>query len=93
MTTNRIPDGTDVLGRLLLDEVTMIVSALEAQWPSVIHTPGPIAEHSLSAVQAWQAFVVVLQMGVVPEQVLLSVHCTQAPVLEHAACVRSKVLH
>jgi hypothetical protein len=34
MTTSRIPDGTDVLGRLLLEEVTMIVSALEAQRPS-----------------------------------------------------------
>jgi hypothetical protein len=58
-----------------------------------MHTPGPIAEHALSAVHARQAFVVVLQMGAVPEQVELSVHCTQAPVLEHAACVTSKVLH
>jgi hypothetical protein len=42
--------------------------------------------HSVSAVQARQAFVAVLQMGVAPEQVVLSVHCTQAPVVvEHAA--------
>jgi len=34
MTTSRMPDGTDVLGRLPLEEVTMIVSALEAQRPS-----------------------------------------------------------
>jgi hypothetical protein len=34
MTTNRIPDGTDVLGRLPLVEVTMTVSELEAHRPS-----------------------------------------------------------
>jgi hypothetical protein len=93
MTTKSLPVGTELVGKLPLDEVKTRVSALEAQWPSVMHTPGPIPEHSLSAVQAWQAFVVVLQMGAVPEQVELSVHCTQAPVLEHAACETSKVLH
>ena len=93
MTTKSLPEATELVGKLPLDDVTTRVSALEAQWPSVMHTPGPIPEHSLSAVHARQAFVVVSQMGVVPEQVLLSVHCTQAPVLEHAACVTSKVLH
>jgi hypothetical protein len=34
ITTNRIPDDTDVLGKLPLEEVTMIVSALEAHRPS-----------------------------------------------------------
>jgi len=58
-----------------------------------MHTPGPMAEHSLSTVHARHVFVVVLQMGVVPEQVELSVHCMHAPVDEHAGCVRSKVLH
>jgi hypothetical protein len=38
-------------------------------------------------------FVAPSQTGVAPEQVLLSVHCTQAPVLEHAGCVASAVLH
>jgi hypothetical protein len=58
-----------------------------------MHTPGPMAEHSLSAVHARQVFVVVLQIGVVPEQVELSVHCTHAPVLEHAGWVESTVTH
>jgi hypothetical protein len=93
MTTKSLPAGTELVGKFPLVEVTTRVPALDAQWPSVMHTPGPIPEHSLSAVQAWHAFVVVLQMGVVPEQVELSVHCTQAPVLEHAARVMSKVLH
>jgi hypothetical protein len=95
ITTNRIPDGTDVLGRFALVEVTMMVSALEAQRPSwwYMHTPGPMAEHSLSAVHARHVFVVVLQIGVVPEQVELSVHWTQAPVAEQAGWVASKVLH
>jgi hypothetical protein len=93
MTTKSLPAGTELVGKFPLVEVTTRVSALEAQWPSVMHTPGPTAEHSLSVVHAWQAFVAVLQMGVVPEQVLLSVHCTHAPVDEHAGCVTSKVLH
>jgi len=88
-----LPEATELVGKFPLVDVTTRVSALEAQWPSVMHTPGPMDEHSLSEVQAWQAFVAVLQMGAVPEQVELSVHCTQAPVLEHAACVTSKVLH
>jgi len=33
-----------------------------------------MAEHSLSAAQARQVFVEVVQMGVTPEQVVLSVH-------------------
>lgn len=95
MTTRRIPDGTDVLGKLPLVEVTMIVSALEAQRPSRwdMHTPGPMAEHSLSAVHERHVFVVVLQIGVVPEHVVLSVHATQAPVLEQAGCVASTAAH
>jgi hypothetical protein len=44
-----------------------------------MHTPGPIPAHSLSAVQGRQVLVLVLQMGVEPEQVELSVHCTHAP--------------
>jgi hypothetical protein len=38
-------------------------------------------------------FVAVSQREVLPEQVLLSVHCTQAPVAAHAGCVRSAALH
>jgi hypothetical protein len=34
MTTNRIPDGTDVLGKLLLVALTIVVSVLEAHRPS-----------------------------------------------------------
>jgi hypothetical protein len=95
ITSSRIPAGTDVLGRLPLVEVTTMVSALEAQRPSwwLMQTPGPMAEHSLSAVQARQAFVVVLQIGVAPEHVVLSVHCTQAPVLEHAGRAESTAEH
>jgi hypothetical protein len=48
-----------------------------------MQTPGP-PKHSLSAEHFRHAFVVVAQMGVVPEHVLLSVHCTQAPVVAHA---------
>ena len=40
--------------------------------------------HSLSAAHLRQALVAVAQMGVVPEQVVLSLHCTQAPVTAHA---------
>ena len=43
-----------------------------------------MAEHSLSAAQARQVFVAVAQMGVVPEQVVLSVHWTHAPLLPQA---------
>jgi hypothetical protein len=93
ITTRRIPDGTDVLGKLPLVDVTMIVSALEAQCPSVMHTPGPMAEHSVSAVHERQAFVAVLQIGVAPEHVVLSVHCTHAPVAEHAGLVASAAAH
>ena len=42
------------------------------------------ATHSLSAVHPRQVFVAVAQMGVVPEQVPLSVHWTQAPLLAQA---------
>jgi hypothetical protein len=45
-----------------------------------------MAEHSLSDEQARQVFVPVAQMGVVPEQVLLSVHWTHAPLAAHAVC-------
>jgi hypothetical protein len=38
-------------------------------------------------------FVAVSQTGVAPEQVELSVHWTQAPVVAHAGCVRSAALH
>lgn len=63
-----------------------MVSPSVAQWPSLwlMHTPGPMAEHSLSAVQARQVLVAVAQMGVTPAQVVLSVHCTQAPLLPQA---------
>jgi hypothetical protein len=95
ITTSRMPDGTDVLGRLALVEVTITVSAPEAHRPSwwLMHTPGPMAEHSLSAVQARQVLVVVLQIGVVPEQVVLSMHATHAPVVEHAGWVESTAAH
>ena len=49
-----------------------------------MHTPGPRAEHSLSVAHARQVSVAVVQIGVVPEQVLLSMHCTQDPLLAHA---------
>jgi len=52
-----------------------------------------MATHSLSAVHARQVFVVLLQMGVAPEQVELSVHCTHAPVAEHAGRVASAAAH
>ena len=52
-----------------------------------------MAEHSLSAVQARHVFVVVLQIGVAPEHVVLSLHATQAPVLEHAGCAESTAAH
>jgi hypothetical protein len=58
-----------------------------------MQTPGPIAAHSLSAVQARHALVAALQMGKVPEQVLLSVHCTHAPVLAHAGWATSTATH
>jgi hypothetical protein len=63
-----------------------MVSASVAQWPSAMHTPGPIAEHSLSAEHLRHVFVAVAQIGVVPEQVLLSVHWTHAPVEAQAVC-------
>jgi hypothetical protein len=45
-----------------------------------MQTPGPFPEHSLSIEHLRQVFVAVAQIGVVPEQVVLSVHCTHAPV-------------
>ena len=95
MTINRMPEGTEVAGRLPLVEVTTIVSVLEAQRPSwwYMHTPGPMLVHSESAVHARQVLVVVLQIGVVPEHVVLSTHATHAPVLEHAECVASAAAH
>lgn len=93
ITTSRTPVGTEVLGRLPLVEVTTMVSVLEAQWPSVIHTPGPMAVHSLSAVHARQVFVVVLQIGVVPEHVVLSTHATHAPLAAHAGRIASTTAH
>jgi hypothetical protein len=51
-----------------------------------MHTPGPIAEHSLSAEHFRQVFVEVAQMGVVPAHVLLSVHWTHEPVEAQAVC-------
>jgi hypothetical protein len=58
-----------------------------------MQTPGPIAEHSLSAAHSRHAFVVILQIGAAPEQVELSVHWTHAPVLEHAGCATSTAAH
>jgi hypothetical protein len=57
-----------------------------------MHTPGAAA-HSLSAMQPRQVFVDVAQMGVVPEQVLLPVHCTQAPLLAQAGVALFLVAH
>ena len=51
-----------------------------------MHTPGPIAEHSPSVEHFRQVFVEVAQIGVVPEHVLLSVHCTQLPDEAQAVC-------
>jgi hypothetical protein len=50
-----------------------------------MQTPGPVPVHSPSAAHLRQAFVAVAQIGVVPEQVVLSVHCTQAPLAAQAA--------
>jgi hypothetical protein len=95
ITTRRIPDGTAVLGRLALVAVTTIVSALAAQrlswWD--MHTPGPMAAHSLSAAHARQVLVVLLQIGAVPEHVESSVHCTQAPVAAQAGRAGSTAAH
>jgi hypothetical protein len=55
-----------------------------------MHTPGPMAEHSLSAAQARQVLTgalpldVIWQTGFVPEHVLSSVHSTHAPVAAQA---------
>jgi hypothetical protein len=49
--------------------------------------------HSLSAVHLRQRLVAVLQTGVVPEQVVLSVHCTHVPVVEHAGVVALFAAH
>ena len=49
-----------------------------------MHTLGPIPEHSLSAEHLRQVFVADAQMGVVPVQVVLSVHWTQAPLAAQA---------
>ena len=71
---------------------TYTVSASIAQWPSVMQTPGPISEHSLSVAQARQVFCGVVapaeiwQTGFGPEQVVLSVHWTQAPLEAQAVC-------
>jgi predicted metal-dependent phosphotriesterase family hydrolase len=80
ITNNLLPVGTEVGSTPPV--ATTMVSAAEAQRPSwwLMHTPGPMPTHSVSAVQARQVFVVVLQMGVAPEQVVLSVHCTHLPV-------------
>lgn len=43
--------------------------------------------------QARQVLVVVLQTGVVPEQVELSMHCTHAPLEEHAGRAVSAAAH
>jgi hypothetical protein len=52
-----------------------------------------MAAHSLSAVQARQVFVALLQIGVAPEHVESSVHWTHAPVAAHAGCVASTAVH
>lgn len=52
-----------------------------------------MAEHSLSAVQARQVFVALLQMGVAPEQLESSVHWTHAPVAEHTGRFGSSAVH
>lgn len=95
MTTRSIPDGMADAGRLPFDGVTTMVSALEAQRPSWwdMQTPGPMLEHSASALQARHALVAALQIGVEPEQVELSVHCTQAPVLAHVGWATSTAAH
>jgi hypothetical protein len=39
-----------------------------------MHTPGPMAVHSLSVAQARQAFVPVAQIGAIPEHCVLVAH-------------------
>jgi sulfur relay (sulfurtransferase) DsrC/TusE family protein len=51
-----------------------------------------MATHSLSAMQPRQVLLAV-QMGVVPEQVLLPVHCTQAPLPAQAGAVGLLMAH
>jgi hypothetical protein len=78
-TSKRLPDATDVGS--VPPVVTTTVSASVAQRASwwLMHTPGPRPAHSVSAAQPRQVLVAVAQTGVVPAQVVLSVHCTQAP--------------
>jgi len=87
MTTRRIPDKTEVLGRFALVPVTTTDSASDAQRPSwwLMQTPGLTAAHSVSAVQERQVLVMVLQTGVVPEQSALLAHWTQVPVCTEQA--------
>jgi hypothetical protein len=54
---------------------TKTTSLAAAQWPSVIHTPGP--PHSESDAHARQVFADVLHTGVVPEQSVFARHPTQ----------------
>src|ERR1017187_729731 len=63
---------------------TYTASESIAQWPSAMQTPGPPAGHSLSVEQARQVLVAVAQIGAIPEQVVLSVHCTHDPLLAQA---------
>jgi hypothetical protein len=58
-----------------------------------MQTPGPTPLHSLSLAQARQRLVVGLQTGVAPEQVLLSVHWTHAPLAAQAESAASTLAH
>ena len=57
-----------------------------------MQTPGA-AVHSESDPHARQVLVARLQIGVLPEQVALSVHCTQAPLAAQAGCSGSAAAH
>ena len=93
-TTRRLPDRLATLGSEP-PAATTTVSPVEAQRESwwAMQTPGPMAEHSLSAVHPRQVLVEVAQIGLVPEQVVLSVHCTHAPLLAQAGAVLVLAAH
>jgi hypothetical protein len=60
-----------------------------------IRLASPRPAHSAEVEQAAHLFVVVLQIGVLPEQLVLAVHSTQAPLvrLQTARLASDRVVH
>ena len=76
------------------------VLLLAAHWAGVMHAAhtwfaqmGVVPEHPALFKHATHLFVVVSQKGVASEQVLLPMHCTQAPVSAHAGAALSLPAH